>query len=198
MSLKPAHPHIHKLIAFRRFSPYEVLNVVFSVIGLVSLYFLVEQTRLSNLQAEHLARSVESGAYQSIANELLELHKLHLEHPELRSYFRGGRDMRPDDPHYDKALVLAEYQLDFFDSFWVQSQQMPQLLDRRGRAWFSWITYMKDSFAMSPLMCRHLDSIKTWYTPEFVEFAKASCPKGMISEVTNSAPGRPESSVPAR
>lgn len=167
--------------------------MVFTVIGLVSLYFLLEQTQVASVQTEHVARSVESGAYQSIANELLELHKLYLEHPELRQYFRGGREIRPDDPNYEKALVLAEYQLDFFDSFWAQSQQMPHLLDRRGRAWSAWISYMQDSFAMSPVMCRHLDSIKTWYTPEFVAFAVGACPKGTISGVTNSTvkPHRP-------
>ena len=89
--------------------------------------------------------------------------------------------MSPDNPDYQKALVLAEYQLDFFDSFWVQSQQMPELLDHKGRAWMSWMTYMKASFALSPIMCRHLNSIRTWYTPEFVEFARDSCPKGLIS-----------------
>jgi hypothetical protein len=181
MSRAPPRRHIHKLIAFRRFTPYEALSVILSVIGLVSLYLLLEQTEVAALQTQHLARSVESGAYQSVANELLELHKLYLEHPELRPYFRGGRDIRPDDPNYEKALVLAEYQLDFFDSFWAQSQHMPRLLDRRGRAWAAWIAYMKDSFSLSPIMCRHLDSIKTWYTPDFVEFARASCPKGTMS-----------------
>ncbi len=178
----PAHRHIHKFIWFRRLSPYEVLNVVFSVLGLLSLYFLLEQTRGTFVQAQHLARSVESGAYQSITNELLELHKLYLEHPELRPYFRRGRDIRPDDPNYEQALVLAEYQLDFFDSFWVQSEQMPHILSREGPQWLSWLAYMRDSFALSPVMCRHLDSVKTWYTPEFVAFAKASCPKGLVSQ----------------
>jgi hypothetical protein len=177
----PPRRHIHKLIWFRRLSPYEVLNVVFSVLGLLSLYFLLEQTRGTFVQAQHLARSVESGAYQSITTELLELHKLYLEHPQLRPYFRGGRDIRPDDPNYEQALVLAEYQLDFFDSFWVQSEQMPHILNRDGPEWLSWLSYMRDSFALSPLMCRHLDSVKTWYTSEFVAFAKASCPKGLIS-----------------
>jgi hypothetical protein len=41
---------------------------------------------------------------------------------------------------------------------------------------------MRDSFALSPIMCRHLDSIKDWYTAEFVAFARTSCPKGAISE----------------
>ena len=179
----PARRHIHKLIWFRRLSPYEVLNVVFSVLGLLSLYFLLEQTRGTFVQAQHLARSVENGAYQSITTELLELHKLYLEHPQLRPYFRGGRDIRPDDPNYEQALVLAEFQLDFFDSVWVQSEQMPRILDRKGPEWLSWLAYMKDSFALSPIMCRHLDTVKTWYTPEFVAFAKASCPKGLISQV---------------
>jgi hypothetical protein len=179
----PVRRHIHHLVAFRRFSPYEVLNVAFSVLGLLSLYLLLEQTRGTFVQAQHLARTVESSAYQSITTELLELHKLHLEHPDLRPYFRSGRDMRPDDPNYDRALVLAEYQLDFFDSFWVQSEQMPHILDRQGPAWLSWINYMRDSFKLSPIMCRHLESVKTWYTPEFVAFAKASCPKGLISQV---------------
>jgi len=174
----PTHRHIHKFIWFRRLSPYEVLNVVFSVLGLLSLYFLLEQTRGTFVQAQHLARSVESGAYQSIANELLELHKLYLEHPGLRPYFRDGRDIRSDDPNYGQALVLAEYQLDFFDSVWVQSEQMPHILDRQGAQWLSWLAYMKDSFALSPIMCRHLDKSKTWYTPEFVAFGKACCPKG--------------------
>lgn len=183
MSVTPAHRHIHKLIAFRRFSPPEVLNAVFSVLGLLSLYFLLEQTRGTFVQAQHLARSVESSAYQSITSELLELHKLHLEHPELRPYFRNGREIRPDDPNYSKAVVLAEFQLDFFDSFWVQSEQMPNILGHEGAAWKSWVTYMRDSFALSPIMCRHLDSIKVWYTPQFVAFAKASCLPGVISEV---------------
>jgi hypothetical protein len=182
--------HIHKFIWFRRLSPYEVLNVVFSVLGLLSLYFLLEQTRGTFVQAQHLARSVESGAYQSIANELLELHKLYLEHPALRPYFRDGRDLGPDNPNYEQALVLAEYQLDFFDSVWVQSEQMPQILDRRGAQWLSWVAYMKDSFALSPIMCRHLDRNKTWYTPEFVAFARASCPKGLISQVGESGVGK--------
>lgn len=178
----PTHRHIHRFIWFRRLSPYEVLNVCFSVLGLLSLYFLLEQTRGTFVQAQHLARSVENGAYQSITTELLELHKLYLEHPALRPYFRGGRDMSPDDPNYEQALVLAEYQLDFFDSFWVQSGQMPNILDRNGPQWQSWLAYMRDSFAMSPIMCRHLDRSKGWYTPEFVAFAKSSCPKGMISQ----------------
>jgi hypothetical protein len=184
----PAHRHIHKLIAFRRFSPPEVLNAVFSVLGLLSLYFLLEQTRGTFVQAQHLARSVESSAYQSITSELLELHKLHLEHPELRPYFRGGRDIRPDNPNYERALMLAEFQLDFFDSFWVQSEQMPNILGREGAAWVSWVNYMKDSFALSPIMCRHLESIRTWYTPQFVAFGKASCPKGMISQGNETTP----------
>lgn len=181
---KSPRRHIHRFIWFRRLSPYEVLNVVFSVLGLLSLYFLLEQTRGTFVQAQHQARSVESSAYQSITTELLELHKLYLEHPELRPYFRGGRDIRPDDPNYEPALVLAEYQLDFFDSFWVQSEQMPNILDRRGPAWQSWLAYMRDSFALSPIMCRHLASIKSWYTPEFVAFAKANCPRGVISWAT--------------
>ena len=180
---EPVRRHIHKLIWFRRLSPYEVLNVTFSILGLLSLYFLLEQTRGTFVQAQHLARSVESGAYQSITNQLLELHKLYLEHPALRPYFRGGRDIRPDDPNYQQALVLAEYQLDFFDSVWVQSEQMPHILDPNGPAWLSWMAYMKDSFALSPITCRHLDTVKTWYTPQFVDFARAACPKGLISEI---------------
>jgi hypothetical protein len=66
---------------------------------------------------------------------------------------------------------------------------MPMLLDRRGRAWSAWISYMRDSFAMSPVMCRHLDSIKTWYTPDFVAFAQASCPIGTITGAAASASG---------
>ena len=190
----PARRHIHRFIWFRRLSPYEVLNVIFSVLGLLSLYFLLEQTRGTFVQAQHLARSVENGAYQSITTELLELHKLYLEHPALRPYFRGGRDIRPDDPNYQQALVLAEYQLDFFDSFWVQSEQMPNILDRNGPAWLSWLSYMKDSFAQSPIMCRHLDTVKAWYTPQFVAFAKAACPKGLISQTRSLVtPVRPSS-----
>ena len=181
--------HVHRFIWFRRLSPYEVLNVVFSVLGLLSLYFLLEQTRGTFVQAQHLARSVESGAYQSITTELLELHKLHLEHPELRPYFRDGRDMDSDNPNYPQALVLAEYQLDFFDSVWVQSEQMPHILSREGPEWLSWLAYMRDSFALSPIMCRHLNSIKTWYTPEFVAFAKASCPKDLISQLNQMGMG---------
>ena len=189
----PVHRHIHRFIWFRRLSPYEVLNVIFSVLGLLSLYFLLEQTRGTFVQAQHLARSVESGAYQSITNELLELHKLYIEHPALRPYFRDGRDISPDNPNYEQALVLAEYQLDFFDSVWVQSEQMPHILDRTGAEWKSWVAYMRDSFALSPIMCRHLDRNKAWYTPEFVAFAKASCPKGLISEV--SEPGAKSQAV---
>ena len=58
-------------IQFRRLTTYETLSAVFSVLGLMSLYFLLEQTRLTYVQAQHLARSVEGSAYQSISSELL-------------------------------------------------------------------------------------------------------------------------------
>ncbi len=191
------HRHIHRFIWFRRLSPYEVLNVIFSVLGLLSLYFLLEQTRGTFVQAQYMARSVESSAYQSITTELLELHKLHLEHPELHPYFREGRDMGRDNPNYPQALALAEYQLDFFDSVWMQSLQMPHMLDRRGDAWRSWVAYMNDSFALSPIMCRHLNKVKTWYTAEFVAFAKASCQRGLISAVDAPSADRLQAELPA-
>jgi hypothetical protein len=56
MSRAPRHPHIHKLIAFRRFTPYEAISMIFTVIGLVSLYFLLEQTRVASEQTRHVAR----------------------------------------------------------------------------------------------------------------------------------------------
>lgn len=180
-----------QLIAPKRITPFECLVLMIDLLGFVVLIYslrllvkqteamtiqtrlLTDQAQQSVLQTQAQAQALESSVYQGILDKQLEMDQVLIENADLRPYFAEGKPIRAIDPRYQRVLAIAEYQLDFFDLLLRQSQYLA-LLDRKGQAWAAWETYIRDSFARSPILCEHLQQIQTWYTPELLDFARQS------------------------
>lgn len=107
--------------------------------------------------------------------QLYDLDKLFIKHPELRPYFYNGQEMSKaaSDDERQRILAIAEFQLDFFDSFLTQREYLtlkPEELK-------NWRTYIEDSFSHSPAMCYRLKGVEDRYNSELEEIAKSKCPK---------------------
>ena len=158
---------LRRFVDLRRPSLYEALSLVISALGLISIVLLINQTR-------QLSNSLESTVHQAITNQMLEVNRIFIENPDLRPYFYSGKAISPQDPNLAKALAVADLQLDFFDSFWTQSDNLPEL-HRDGPEWDAWNNYIGDSFRHSPIMCKRLQEVHGWYTPDFIKFAGEFC-----------------------
>jgi hypothetical protein len=103
------------------------------------------------------------------------VNKIFFEHPDLQPYFFSGKEISEGDKNYDKVAALAGMRLDFVGTVYDQSLYIPAFKDENNPAWQAWRRYIKDIFAKSPIMCKHLESATQWYTTEFVDFARTGC-----------------------
>lgn len=168
-----------KIFTRDKIKPAELLTILITAAGLISLFVLLNQTQEMAKQTRELSASLESTAYQTITNQELDLDKMFVDHPELRSYFFEGKDTTPDDPNYTRVQAVADFELDVFDSFYSQAPHVPDITPGNP-AWTAWDTYIKDSFANSSALCRRLDSVQRWYTPSFIAIAAEACPPGTL------------------
>jgi hypothetical protein len=159
-----------RLLSFMKsFAPYApVAEVLIGCIGLITIGILIWQTKV---QTEALQLEATSAIYSGI----LDLDKIFLEKPELRPYFYEGVVIEPTAVNYDKVLSIAEYKLDLFDLFWQHSDHLRERQD-----WVAWKNWISESFAKSPIMCTHLNTIQDMYGEGIVNFAVDNCPSGII------------------
>jgi len=107
------------------------------------------------------AVAFENQVYTNSAPWFLDLDKAFIDKPELRHYFY--RDNTKSEPANDRlyrprALAMAEYILDVFDSYLAQRteyghQSIPA----------DWTNWMSHTFTSSPLLVRYLEDHKEWY-----------------------------------
>jgi hypothetical protein len=141
-------------------TPYEVVTLLLSISGLVSLFFIAQQVRTASEQARTAKIQTQALTTQSVMNQLLQLDNLFINNPELRPYFYYGKEISEGDKNYDKALAVAEFQLDFFDSYLTQSEYLTLRAEERQ----NWEKYIVDSFSNSPIMCMRLKDAPGWYS----------------------------------
>jgi len=152
----------------------EILELAVTFCGfiavVVSLKFLIRQTKLLTDQTELLAQSTQCDSYSSITNSLSLTKQIFIEHPKLRQYFYRGVDISENHEDYDQVQGIAEHLLDFFDGILLQN--------KKTRVWEEsfWEAYFKDSFRNSPVLCARLKKNKDWYTPQLYALMEAAIP----------------------
>jgi hypothetical protein len=148
---------------------YELLSLVISVAGfvtvIITLVLLMRQTREMTAQSNYAAGSLSKSVFETAAGRNLAVDEVFINDPELRPYFYSGKDISEDDPYYDKVIAVADFILDFFDYILLQPQYLPQISPRQ-----SWKPYITDTFANSPVLCRHLNKAKDrgWHSNDLV------------------------------
>jgi len=153
---------------------YEKLSLTISLSGAISLIFIY-------IQSAQTTQSMQASMYATIASHTLEMDKIFIEHPELRSYFYGGQQITEEDRNYSLVLSIAEYQLDYFDATTTQLGYIPddadKLEDRE-----TWQHYFADSFAKSPILCKRLNANRDWYMESLTSIADEKCNKSSERE----------------
>jgi hypothetical protein len=157
-----------KMIRPKPLTPYEVLTLLLSISSLISLGLIAQQVRTASEQVGATKTQTQALTTQSVLGQLFQLDDLFIKNSELRPYFYDGKEMAKEDKNYSKTLAIAEFQLDFFDSFLTQSQYLT--LDDEERK--NWDKYIEDSFSTSPIMCERLKNAPGWYGAKLEALAR--------------------------
>jgi len=156
------------MIASEPITLYELLTLIVSIGGfatvIVTIILLIKQTKEIATQTKYVAESLRSSAYGVIAAQVFDTDKIFIDCPELRPIFYSSKDVEENDPLYNKAMAVAEFILDYFESALLQNKYFPQVWPIP-----VWEEYIIDSFAQSPVLCRYLSSKKGWYVDKLVD-----------------------------
>jgi hypothetical protein len=135
--------------------PIEFLALI---VAAVAAAFVIWQLLVATSQLEATigqlraaTDALESQAESYIVTGLAELDKLNLEHPELRRYFNQNADFSTADAgslERAKILALADAQLDFFDSYYTQQDNINWSRHTKE----GWENYFEHSFKCSPAL----------------------------------------------
>ena len=104
-----------------------------------------------------------------------ELNKIFINNPELWPYFELGEDISPNDKNYFKVVALATFHLDLIDSIWTESNYIERLQRDSSDEWKSWDSWINELFEKSPIMCKRLKKVSSWYVPEFITYLEEKC-----------------------
>jgi hypothetical protein len=145
---------------------YERWSLGVSMVGVIAVVLSLGSIFV---QTQQLNKTLESNAAQTLTGQLLDLDKVFIENADLRKYFFEGEDIQKDDEENDEVVAIADYYLDFFYSFLAQTRYLPEL-QTNSPSWRAWATYIRDTFASSPIMCKRLNEVQGWYTREYIRF----------------------------
>lgn len=149
-----------------------VVGAAALIVAGLSLYYLKLQIDLLTKQLEDVKTSIQSSTYQNIYQQMIEIDRYFIEHPELKAYFYSTEmkaEMPEDALEQEKLFSIAEMLVDFFDSVYHQKKCMPPKTFSR----FS--EYMKDMYQNSIVLRKFLtDEREDWYPDNFIEELKGS------------------------
>lgn len=182
-NLKPELPR-NKISNFEKKSlGLEIAGLAVQVAGLfgvvISLLFISKQVQDQSIATKSQTKALRSSTYQGILDKQLELDKIFIENPELRPYVFEKKEIKKSNSNYHKLISVADYQLDFFQMVWSQSEFLPEM-QSSGLAWDSWAGYMKATFEYNSVLCSRLREVKGSYNRDFVEMIETEkwCKRG--------------------
>jgi hypothetical protein len=154
---------------------YECYSLIISVAGfaavIVSLVFLIRQTREMTKQSRSIAVSLKDNAFESMKSLVIKIDEIFLEYPELRPYFYGGKVFKEtDEVLFHKVSTVAETILDIFLSIIQRRKNFSNI-------WYIWPqeeldNYFRFVFANSPFLCNYLEGKHDWYIKEMIILMK--------------------------
>jgi hypothetical protein len=115
---------------------------------------------------------------RSLCN-VLTLHRVFLDHPELRPYFFEGKDLEETDPLFPQVEAVADMHLDIFAYNLDYRLVFPDDYRRPE----SYKRYIRSRLALSPVMRRRLTKKPDWFSPYLQEVLKESAASNKKSGV---------------
>ena len=159
-------PAREPLSRFQRLSlTLSAIGLVISALGftavIVSIQTAQRQMSYAAAQTRILSRD------RSLCN-VLELHRIFLNHPELRPYFFEGKDIKETDPLYPQVEAVADMHLDVFAYNLDYRLVFPDDYRRPER----YKRYIRSRLALSPVLRRRLEQKADWFSPLMQEVLK--------------------------
>ena len=106
---------------------------------------------------------------RSVCN-VLTLHRVFLDHPELRPYFFENKDLEETDPLYPQVEAVADMHLDVF----AYNLDYRLVFPDGWRTAEGYKDYIRSRLALSPIMRRRLEKRADWFSPLLQEVLKES------------------------
>src|SRR6185312_5248871 len=163
-------PFFRKLFTFKYHRPSDLQQLLISILGFVLVIVGLTYTAWQ-LNAE--ANATDRAVSQTLFSSNLDTDKLFIDSPQLRPYFFNSKKFNSTEissADYNKALAIADYQLDFFSVIFDQ-EQFSKELQASANLRNAWDNYMQQSFKKSPIMCSELKTRgeQGEYTSGFIE-----------------------------
>ena len=153
-------------------SKFQRLSLTLSAIGLVisALGFtaVLVSIRTAREQMSHMSAQTKILTRDRSVSNVLTLHRLFLDHPELRPYFFEGKDLEESDPLYPRVETVADMHLDVFAYNLDYRLAFPD--DYRSPE--AYMSYVRSRLALSPVMRRRLEKKAEWFSPYLQEALK--------------------------
>jgi hypothetical protein len=149
---------------------FAISFVTLVILG-AGIYFALEQTNKLRESIDTARESIDTSAYNTVATQLIDVHKVLIDHPDMVKYIYFGEKIDPDSKNYWLAWSVANLFLNFFDDYTAMEPHF-NVSDTDIEAWHR---YIGDTFTQSPLMCQILKDAKEEYGSALVNMAKGPC-----------------------
>lgn len=166
----------------------QAFSILSTLAVLITLVYLARQTnaliRQTSIQDETLAtlirqtelqsKTLSQNIYATVEAVTLEIDMQFLVHHELRPYFYGGQDIRPNmrSKTYRKVEAMCEMFIDFFDHILTIINEIPEAASWSKEWWDRWII---DMFRNSPPLRRYYLSVRDWYPDDLFSLYQIAC-----------------------
>jgi hypothetical protein len=153
-------------------SKFQRLSLTVSVIALVisALGFtaVIVSIRTAQEQMGYVAAQTRVQTRDRSLSNVLTLHRVFLDNPELRPYFYEGKDLKESDPLYPKVEAVADMHLDVYG----YNLDYRLIAPDDYRLPEDYKIYIRDMLGRSPVMRRRLEKKGEWFSPHLQEVLK--------------------------
>jgi hypothetical protein len=137
---------------------------IVGICTLITIYFVLRQTREAARQSRLVATSTISSLYEEIVSPMFDIDKVFLQYPRLKPYFYDGVDIPEGHDDYDLAMSVAEMYTDFMDLFVVLQDIASKQAEDTPIPWSDWTEYFKDVYRSSPAVRKLWSKRGYWYS----------------------------------
>jgi hypothetical protein len=153
-------------------SRFQLFSLTLSAVGLVisamGFTAVIVSIRTAQGQMSYSAAQTRILTRDRSLCNVLELHRVFLNHPELRPYFFEGKDIKETDPLYPKVEAVADMHLDAF----AYNLDYRLVFPDGWRTAEGYKDYIRSRLALSPVMRRRLEQKPDWFSPYLQEVLK--------------------------
>lgn len=126
-------------------------------IALIRLAFTIAGFLVVIFTVLRIDAPTKRSVFASMSQWTMDIDKTFIEYPEFRPYFYAGKQIKPDDPQYNRAVSIAEMMIDSMDSVLQHSKAV-----RGGVVYEGWDNWIDDSFETSPLLREQMERYERW------------------------------------